>query len=162
MVLVAVVAASMSFAAARRNDDLSLARKATAKYSDVAVAFADGFTPASPCVTDPNGSGNMGIHFDHPSRVRDLVLDPEKPDILLYERKSTGELRLVGLEYWIIDIDQNKATDFDRPSMFGVPFDGPMDGHAPGMPIHYDLHVWLYKYNPNGTFAIFNPNVHCD
>jgi hypothetical protein len=29
------------------------------------------------------------------------------------------------------------------------------------MPIHYDLHVWLYKHNPAGTFAMWNPRVHC-
>jgi hypothetical protein len=26
---------------------------------------------------------------------------------------------------------------------------------------HYDLHVWLYRDNPNGMFAQFNPNVSC-
>ena len=26
---------------------------------------------------------------------------------------------------------------------------------------HYDLHVWLFRDNPNGTFAPFNPNVSC-
>jgi hypothetical protein len=27
---------------------------------------------------------------------------------------------------------------------------------------HYDLHVWLYRENPRGTFAQFNPNVNCE
>ena len=26
---------------------------------------------------------------------------------------------------------------------------------------HYDLHVWLYRDNPNGLFAQFNPKVSC-
>ena len=26
---------------------------------------------------------------------------------------------------------------------------------------HYDLHVWLYRDNPSGMFAQFNPNVSC-
>jgi len=26
---------------------------------------------------------------------------------------------------------------------------------------HYDLHVWLFRDNPNGQFAPFNPNVSC-
>jgi hypothetical protein len=34
------------------------------------------------------------------------------------------------------------------------------DGH-PEMPIHYDLHVWLYRHNPAGMFAMWNPSVHC-
>jgi hypothetical protein len=29
------------------------------------------------------------------------------------------------------------------------------------MPIHYDLHVWLFKPNPAGVFASWNPRVHC-
>jgi hypothetical protein len=29
------------------------------------------------------------------------------------------------------------------------------------MPIHYDLHVWLYKHNPAGMFAAWNPRVSC-
>ncbi len=40
-------------------------------------------------------------------------------------------------------------------------FDGPMLGHAPGMPIHYDLHVWVWRHNPSGTFNEYNPNVRC-
>ena len=35
-----------------------------------------------------------------------------------------------------------------------------MLGHAPGMPIHYDLHVWLQKRNPSGMFAQWNPEVY--
>ena len=59
----------------------------------------------------------------------------------------------------VVDKDQNLATDDDRPSLFGVPFDGPMLGHEPGMPIHYDLHAWLWKKNPKGKFARWNPTV---
>jgi len=36
-----------------------------------------------------------------------------------------------------------------------------MLGHSEGMPIHYDLHVWAWQANPAGTFAEWNPNVHC-
>ena len=39
-----------------------------------------------------------------------------------------------------------------------MPFDGPMLGHEPGMPIHYDLHAWLWKQNPSGMFARWNPD----
>ena len=26
---------------------------------------------------------------------------------------------------------------------------------------HYDRHVWLYRDNPNGVFAVFNPAASC-
>jgi hypothetical protein len=42
-----------------------------------------------------------------------------------------------------------------------MPFDGPMLGHNPKMPIHYDLHVWVYRDNPAGMFAMWNPLVRC-
>ena len=40
-------------------------------------------------------------------------------------------------------------------------FDGPMPGHNPSMPWHFDLHAWLWAENPAGTFAMFNPTLSC-
>ena len=42
-----------------------------------------------------------------------------------------------------------------------MPFDGPMLGHEPGMPIHYDLHVWIWQHNPVGMLDQFNPSGSC-
>jgi hypothetical protein len=39
-----------------------------------------------------------------------------------------------------------------------------MEGHEPVMPTglhHWDLHVWLWKDNPNGMFTATNPMVKC-
>ena len=43
--------------------------------------------------------------------------------------------------------------------MLGVPLDGPMPEHAPGMGWHYDLHVWFWEDNPAGLFVPFNTAV---
>ncbi len=48
-----------------------------------------------------------------------------------------------------------------RPTLFGQPFDGPMAGHNPQMPWHYELHVWAWEANPSGLFSSWNPNVSC-
>lgn len=73
--------------------------------------------------------------------------------MLLYEpNRQGGDLRLVGIDL---------TTDGDRPSLFGRGFDGPMLGHSPEMPVHFDMHVWLYKNNPDGVFAAWNPRVGC-
>jgi hypothetical protein len=32
---------------------------------------------------------------------------------------------------------------------------------AHGFMPHYELHMWLYRDNPNGLFAPFNPDVSC-
>ena len=115
----------------------------TEQYRDVSVAEADGYALASPCESDPK-YGAMGFHYVNQELIEDdNALDPMRPEILVYHRTKSGELRLGAVEYFTVDADQDLHTNEDRPTLFGVPFDGPMLGHSPGMPIHYDLHVWL-------------------
>ncbi len=47
------------------------------------------------------------------------------------------------------------------PQVLGHTFQGPMPGHEPGMPWHYDLHVWVWSKNPSGDFAQFNSSLAC-
>jgi hypothetical protein len=103
----------------------------------------------------------MGIHYTNEELIADGQLDVTKPEILVYQPTRRGKLRLGAVEYFQVDDDQDLATDADRPSLFGMPFDGPMLGHDAEMPIHYDLHVWLYRHNPAGQFAMWNPRVSC-
>ena len=74
---------------------------------------------------------------------------------------SGDRLTLGAAEWFAVDGDQDPSTDGDRPSLLGIPFDGPMPGHEPGMPVHYDLHVWLFEHNPAGLTAPFNPAISC-
>jgi hypothetical protein len=143
---------------------LERVRTANARFSSADAARAAGYVEASPCESQPGTgfpAGGMGFHWVNPPALQDQAVDAMRPEILLYAPAASGGLELVGLEYWKADADQNLATDDDRPTLFGRAFDGPMLGHAPGMPIHYDLHVWLYKRNPSGMFAVWNPDVHC-
>jgi hypothetical protein len=103
----------------------------------------------------------MGIHYANEQLLADGKLDPLHPEVLVYQPGRNGTLTLGAVEYFMPDADQDLDTDGDQPSLFGVPFDGPMHGHEPGMPKHYDLHVWLYKHNPAGIFAAYNPRVKC-
>ena len=75
--------------------------------------------------------------------------------------RAGGRLELVAAEWFKPDADQDVTTDHDRPTLFDRAFDGPMLGHGGGMPIHFDLHVWLWKRNPSGIFASWNPAVVC-
>lgn len=148
-------------AAASPPDELQAVKAATARYHSFAQAQADGYTIAGePCVAAP-GLGAMGIHAVNPALIADPAINPTQPEILLYLPKANGRLELIGVEYLKVDADQNLATDADRPSVFGQPFDGPMPGHTPTMPIHYDLHVWFWADNPAGMFARFNPSLSC-
>ena len=141
-------------------EDLRRARAATRRFRNVAVAKAAGYAATGECAQDPK-YGAMGIHYANADLIADGELDVTKPEILVYEPMPSGKLRLGAIEYFQADADQDLATDPDRPFLYGLPFDGPMLGHEPGMPIHYDLHVWLYRHNPAGRFAMWNPRVHC-
>ena len=143
-----------------KKHDVQRARTATRKYRNVRVARAAGYAATGECAQDPK-YGGMGIHYANPELVADGELDVTKPEILVYQPMPSGKLRLGAVEYFQADADQDLATDPDRPYLFGMPFDGPMLGHDPEMPIHYDLHVWLYRHNPAGQFAMWNPRVHC-
>ena len=137
-------------------------RKATEAYRDVGAALAAGYerTPTNECAMDPK-YGGMGIHYGNPELLADGELDPLKPEVLVYQPTRHGQLRLGAVEYFKPDADQDLDTNDDLPSLFDVPFDGPMLGHEPGMPKHYDLHVWLYRHNPAGLFSAWNPSVTC-
>lgn len=152
-------------AGAAPSDDLQAAKAASARYHSVEQALKNGYSGVGePCVTSPGAPappGAMGIHYVNGGLVGDPTIDPLQPEVLLYAPADDGQLKLVGVEYMKIDADQNLATDGDRPSIFGVPFDGPMPGHNPTMPIHYDLHVWFWEDNPLGEFVPFNPAVSC-
>jgi hypothetical protein len=100
----------------------------------------------------------MGFHYVSGAALADGKLDPARPEILLYAPGPSGPV-LIGAEYFKPDADQDLQTDNDRPTLFGRAFDGPMLGHTPTMPKHYDLHGWFFTRNPSGMFAVWNPDV---
>ena len=137
-------------------------RKATARYRDISVATGEGWAPGTPCVSGPN-SGAMGVHFVQGPRIGDGVLNADEPEALIYEPLAGGAFRLVGVEFIVI------ADDWARlHPEGGTPA---LEGHltnyvgAPnryGLPAFYELHVWAWEDNPNGSFADWNTEVSCD
>ena len=130
--------------------DLAKVRQATAKYHDVNVAIADGYVPTDACDAIP-GVGGMGYHYFNPVSGDRF---PGKSDHSRnsHVRPSSGEgLRLVGVEYFVGVGAPDAPVPNPAPSapmLFGLPFDGPMPGSYTGMPPHYDLHVWIWRPNP--------------
>jgi hypothetical protein len=147
------------YSSGKAGHQLAQARAATAKYHNIDKALADGYIADPMCVASPEGG--MGHHYINPALLEDPAVNPKQPEVLLYAPNKHGRLKLVGVEYVVIDADQDLNTDDDRPYLFGQPFNGPMLGHGPGMPIHYDLHAWIWKHNPSGLFYDWNPRVHC-
>ena len=125
-------------------------RRATARFHSTAQAIAAGYEPDDHCVSAP-GLGGMGFHWVNPSLV-DPVFDPLKPEAVLYAMGPGGNLRLIAVEYIVINIGQPAP-------MFG---DQPFDVGGTPVPVpHWSLHVWLHENNPSGIFAPFNPNISC-
>ncbi|MFJ3959445.1 hypothetical protein [Streptomyces sp. NPDC090036] len=142
--------------------DMATAIAATAKYADEREAIKDGYVPhGEECMTNPFGVGAMNYHYVKQANWGSK--DPARPTALLYSREKdrNGRRRLETVEWMSTDRDQDLKTSDDRPSMFGLPFDGPMPGHWAGMPKHYDLHMWAYQKNPAGRFHNWNPALTC-
>ncbi|MBT2476796.1 hypothetical protein [Streptomyces sp. ISL-94] len=141
--------------------DVATAYRVTAKYADESAAVKDGYARTDVCLTNKRGPGAMGYHYMNWSRWGST--DPTKPTALIYgpEEGPGGGRKLYAVEWMVSDPDQNLTTQAGRPTMFGLPFDGPMPGHEPGMPVHFDLHMWAYKDNPAGPFHNWNTAIKC-
>ena len=145
--------------------EIDAMREALAKYKDPYVAVRDLYLSTVGCVHYDGmkmpghmeyPKGGMGIHFVN--LTIQGPLDPKKPNVLIYEPVG-DKLELVAAE-WLVPVTVAK----ERPVLFGQPFQGPMEGHEPLIPqefVHYDLHAWLFKDNPNGMFSPTNPDVTC-
>jgi hypothetical protein len=141
--------ATSDAAGAPTSDLLKLLRRETARFHATEQAIAAGYLPTTHCVATADGA--MGMHWGNPLLV-DAVFDPAQPEVMLYEPRPNGQPKLVGVEYIVLDVGQ------PRPEFDGRPFD--IRGSPRPAP-HWTLHVWLYRDNPNGLFAQYNPTVSC-
>jgi hypothetical protein len=112
------------------------------------------------CVSGPE-VGAMGVHFVNLDLV-DGKPEVNRPEALIYEVKN-GRARLVGVEY-IVPVDAWNPAPGEPPVpvLEGQLFHFNESPNRFGLPAFYELHVWAWRDNPNGTFADWNPNVSCD
>ena len=136
--------------------DQSDARTGTARYHNLAIAMNEGyglFTDAAgiACIDDPDGG--MGIHYVNGSLVGDGDVNASTPEALVYEPQPNGRLRLVAVEYVVFQADWEAKHPGTTPALFGTEFEAVDAGNRYGLPPFYELHAWLWKHNPNGTFG---------
>jgi hypothetical protein len=124
-------------------------RATAARYNATAQALKAGYAPDPACVAIP--VGGMGHHWVNFGLV-DPTFDPLVPEVVLYAPDADGKLKLVAVEYVVLDVGQ------PAPTFAGQPFDV---GGAPLPVPHWTLHVWLFEENPTGMFMPWNPNVSC-
>ena len=165
---------------------LAQVRAATERFQDVNRALAEGYIrdPGNMCDTAemmgaPARLGAMGIHFFRPDLLGikgppnprvdgdGTHTDFRKPAILIYEPQGDGSLKLVAVENLVFQKAWHEAGNKAKPSFHGVEYDTMQDDPATKIDEahmfepHYDRHVWLYRDNPNGMFAQYNPKVSC-
>ncbi|WP_297336998.1 hypothetical protein [Algoriphagus sp.] len=135
---------------------LSALRESTDHFHQVETALQEGHDFISECVSIPN-VGGMGYHYVNFPAIFGAY-DPTMPQALLYEKMKNGKMRLIGVEF-VID-QETWDAEHDEPPYFGsreFDFD-----NAQALPFtNYQLHVWIWKHNPNGIFEKFNPTVSC-
>ena len=143
---------------------LGQVKHATARYHNLAFAKNAGYgrfldVNGVACIDMP-GMGAMGVHYVNGSLVGDGKLDPLTPEAVVYEPDTAGRLHLVAVEYVVI---QNAwdANHRRPPALFGHRFDFTASPNRYGLPPFYSLHAWVWKHNPVGTFAMWNPRVTC-
>jgi hypothetical protein len=133
--------------------DLALLRSVTAKFHEFDAAAEAGWSAQiTPCMTDPGGLGGMGFHYGNTTLI-DGTARVDQPELLLYEPESNGHLRLVAVEY-IIPYTAH-SRDAAPPVLFGQKF-----GRNDVFQL-WGLHAWVWKDNPSGIFANWNPTVNC-
>lgn len=161
-------------------------RAATERFRDIKVAEAEGYVrePANMCDTaemmgKPRELGVMGVHYVRPA-ILGITAPPNPrvdgngthtdfltPSILIYEPQADGSLELVAVENLVFVKAWKEAGNEAPPSLHGVAYDTMIDDPATSVDEahmfepHYDRHVWLYRENPNGIFAQYNPRVTC-
>jgi hypothetical protein len=136
-------------------------RAATARYTELSVALAEGFVQGTPCVSGPD-TGAMGVHFVMPSRIGGVLLQADQPQALIYEPLPGGAMRLVGVEFIVLAGPWDTKNPGSPPSLEGDLMNYVGAPNRYGLPAFYELHVWAWEHNPKGSFADWNTAVSCD
>ena len=161
--LVCAVPAATAVAGRGSQETLTLVeqvRDATRSLRDVDNAVAVGYASEGACVSGPE-EGAMGIHYGNGDLVIDGELHADRPKLLIYEQRD-GRLRLVGVEFLVFVYDWNEAGNAAPPVLSGQQFHLVNSPNRYGIPAFYELHVWVWKHNPHGTFVDWNPTVSCN
>lgn len=135
-------------------------RRTTAGFHDFEAATAAGHTvlvahpeTGATCLEHPT-DGGMGRHYLDPTRFNDDVVSITEPEVVIYEPTKNGKLRLVAFEYVVPYAVRGPGET--PPTLFGQDF-----LHNPTFEL-WMLHVYVWKRNPNGMFATWNPRITCE
>jgi hypothetical protein len=159
--IVAMVGLAAATAVARDTPTLvEIVRAATQNLRTPAAAVTAGWAPATGCVSGPQ-SGAMGVHYINGDLLLDGDLDPERPEALIFETKG-GRARLAGVEFLVLAEAWHARHGAAPPVLNGQHFHYVGSPNRYGLAAFYELHVWAWRPNPNGTFADWHAHLTCD
>jgi hypothetical protein len=138
---------------------VQLVRDATQAYINVNSATAAGYSQFLGCVSGPD-HGAMGVHYVNTTLYGDGLIDVTHPEALIYE-PSNGKLTLVGAEY-IVDATTWLASHTGPPVLEGQVFNYVDSPNRFNIPSFFELHVWAWRDNPQGSFVDWNNAVTCE
>src|SRR4029453_2898835 len=142
--IAALVGTATALAGPNRGPTLADLRQATVAFQDIAAAEAAGYGPFYICTDENSGKGAMGQHYVKGALVGDPAIDPLHPEAVMYEPKPGGGLKLVGVEYVVIQADWEAANGAGTtPSVFGQPLKLVGSPNRYGLPPFFQRHVWL-------------------
>ena len=140
---------------------VKVVRESTARFRDVRLAEAAGYSLQFGCVTGDD-AGAMGMHFVNFPLVLDGKLDATQPEIVIYEPVPNGRLRLIGADYLVFAAEWDAANPGSPPQLMGQLFHLFESPNRFGLPAFYTLHVWAWKDSPTGTFVNWHQDISCD
>ena len=158
-IILALLIAGMSASPAQARDDskvsLDQLRDATEAFHSVSTAKAAGYNlvPGLDYCFDNPGVGGMGFHYIN-TALLDTVVNPLKPEAMVYAPGPNGKLQLGAVEY-IVPASAWDAANSKPPKLFGQVFEL---NTTLGV---YTLHAWIWKHNSLGMFSDWNPKVSC-
>ena len=139
---------------------LKTIRDNTERFKDVKVAEGEHYSLMFGCVSGPD-YGAMGLHYVNMEFVGSGVIDPTRPQIVIYEPMPDGHLQLIGADFLVIASQWDAAHPGEPPQLMGQAFHYFESPNRFGLPAFYTLHVWAWKKNPNGAFVNWHPDVSC-
>jgi hypothetical protein len=164
--MVPLALAGIAIADSGGRSDAAKAQSATAKYHDLQAALDAGYTrlPAvqdtstvtatNGCASSKLGLGAMGVHYI--LGPVDGSVDAREPEVLVYEPRANGKMKLVALEYVASSPQSLFGADFVETDL------APYLGGAEGDNSAWTLHAWIWDSNPTGVLMPWNPRVTCD
>jgi hypothetical protein len=131
--------------------ELNALREKFSPLQDFARAAEAGYSEAITSCWYHRVEGGQGVHYARTELI-DGVITVMDPEIVMYEPQQGGGMQLLAIEY-IVPFEQ--WTSQSPPMVLGQQ----MHRNEPlSLWVH---HVWLFRDNPSGLYADWNPTVSC-